>query len=470
MTAVTADDLMLLREYRRRARVRGGVGPVSLAAFVEATAAVQLEDWQRIICQDLTDALETPGARLLIHGPPQHGKSLIISQRFPAWAVGQHPTLRVRVACYNVTHAERFGRVNLDILRDATVAPLLPGDAWHVPAVAPSGEWSTAARRSARDANPSFVALGLGTGFTGLGADLVILDDPYKNAQEARSPAVNAMLWDWWTQVVEPRLNPDTRVIVMFHRWWEGDFAGRLIEAGGWRLRRFPALADGGADDPTGRVIGEPLSPRFDAAYLATKRQALGTAFAALYQGSPVPSEGGLFKGGAARFVDAAPEDATLLRRWDVAATHAGGDATVGVLMALHQGRCTVADVVRGQWGPDERDAAILATAARDGKRVAQVLPQDPGAAGKAQAQAFVRLLAGYSVRTVRESGDKVVRADPFASQWNAGTIAVVRGAWNRAFLDELLAFPYGQHDDQVDAASGAFAELAARGGGSLFR
>jgi broad-specificity NMP kinase len=62
--------------------------------------------------------------------------------------------------------------------------------------------------------------------------DDLIIDDPYKNAQEARSPAVNVMLRDWWQQVVLSRLNPDANVVVMFHRWWEGDFAGWLIEQG----------------------------------------------------------------------------------------------------------------------------------------------------------------------------------------------------------------------------------------------
>ena len=83
------------------------------------------------------------------------------------------------------------------------------------------------------------------------------------------------------------------------------------------------------------------------------------------------------------------------------------------------------------------------------------------GAAGKDQARHFTRLLSGYSVATERETGDKVTRADPFASQWTAGNVRVIRAAWNKAYVDELLAFPNGKNDDQVDGSSGGYNALA---------
>lgn len=446
-----------LLELRRRQRTQKRAR-ATLDAFVEATAAVRLEPWQHIICARLGRLVGETGQRILIHGPPQYGKSLIISQRFPAYALAQKPTLRLRVACYNISHAERFGKVNLALLRDAQVQQRFAAEGAQVPSIAPAGEWSTKARADLLDANPSFVALGLGTGFTGMGVDTLIIDDPYKNAQEARSPAVNAMLLDWWRNVVVPRLNPDANVVVMFHRWWEGDFAGYLMAQGGWEVLRFPAIGDGGADDPTGRAVGEPLSPRFTIDHLEAKRREMGTDFEALYQGTPHPAEGALFKAKGVVLEDVAPAQARRVRRWDVAATSNGGDFTTGIRMSTaDDGVYHIEDVVRGQWSPDERDAQIKATALRDGIAVHQLLPQDPGASGKAQAQAFVRLLAGFPVSTELESGDKVVRAGPLASQWNAGNVRIVRGEWNRAYLDEMLAFPLGRNDDQVDGSSGAF-------------
>lgn len=458
--AVTAEDLILLREYRRRASLRAQSNP-PLAAYVEQTTAFKLEAWQQKVCKRLQDIIDLnqTGVRLLIHGPPQFGKSLVISQRFPAYALGRRPLWRLRTACYNVTHAERFSKVNLELMR----APDYPFRT-KVPARCAVDEWSTTDRAALNDANPSMKALGLGSGFVGLGADLLIIDDPYKNAQEARSPAVNVMLWDWWTQTVLSRLNEATNVVVMFHRWWDGDFAGRLIEQGGWEQLRFPAIADGGEHDPTEREQGAPLSPRYSLDYLAQLRASMGTAFEALYQGRPYPAEGAMFKAGKVDFIDAAPVQATRVRRWDIAASANTGDYTAGVLMSyVAPGLVFVEDVQRGQWATDERDRKIREIAELDRARgaVTHILPQDPGAAGKDQAAHFTRLLGGYSVSTERESGDKVTRADPLASQWNAGNVKLVRGAWNQPYLDELFAFPNGKHDDQVDGSSGAYNHLA---------
>jgi predicted phage terminase large subunit-like protein len=420
------------------------------------------------MCAALERLRDERGVRLLIHGPPQHGKSAIISQRLPAWLLCADPVRRLRLACYNISHAARFTRVVLELLRDPALAPWRPAGA-SVPSIAPAEEWSTAARAALRDANPSVKALGLGTGFVGLGADDLLIDDPYKNAQEARSAAVNLALRDWWQQVATPRISAETNVVVMFHRWWEGDFAGWLIEQGGWEVLRFPALADGGPDDPTGRAVGEPLSPRFTREYLAAQRAAMGTAFEALYQGTPYPMEGGMFKLGKVTFVDAPPAGATFVRGWDIGATADAGDPTASALLyRTPAGRYGVAHARKGQWGTDQRDAIIRETATLDQAtygHVTQDLPQDPGAAGKSQAAAFVRLLAGFPVYTSTESGDKATRADPLSSQWNAGNVEIVRGTWNREYLDDMCAFPQGKHDHYTDASSRAFNRLAGPSG-----
>lgn len=445
-----------------------------LTTFTERTTGHVLEGWQRIICTRLAHLPFQTGQRLLIHGPPQHGKSIVISQRFPAWNLGVAPEQRLRVACYNVSHAERFTRVALSLMRDQSYVGLFPDPGARVPAKCPGDEWSTAARARKRDANPSLKALGLGTGFTGLGVDTLIIDDPYKDAQEARSEAVNTMLWDWWTGVVVPRLNPATNIVVMFHRWWEDDFAGKLMAQGGWETMRFPAIADGKPDDPTItaglRMAGQALSSRYPLAELEHTRTLQGTLFDAQYQGVPFPASGGMFRPEKAEVIATMPaEIRARVRHWDIAST-AGGDFTAGVLMAsLPGGRYVVEDVVRGQWPSAQRNQIIRQTAELDRARgpVSYQVPQDPGAAGVDMAGDLIRLLPGFSVSAVRESGDKTVRADPLASQWNAGpsgehgNIALLAADWNRAYLDELSRFPNGKYDDQVDASSGAFNKLA---------
>jgi predicted phage terminase large subunit-like protein len=163
--------------------------------------------------------------------------------------------------------------------------------------------------------------------------------------------------------------------------------------------------------------------------------------------------------------VDAAPADAVRVRAWDFAATEVKPgtepDYTVGLRMAkTSQDVYFVEDVVRFRGHPLEVETKLKTIASQDGTTVKIRIPQDPGAAGKIVASTFVRLLSGFQVRTVPETGSKTERARPVAAQAAAGNIKLVRGPWNRAFLDELEAFPHGLHDDQVDATSAAFAAL----------
>jgi predicted phage terminase large subunit-like protein len=436
----------------------------SLAAFVEQTTPWKLEPWQHIICNRLQRLRDERGQRLLIHGPPQFGKSLLVSQRFPCWLIGNDPLHRVRLACYNQTHAERFSRVNLELMRGPEFRAAFPSPDLALPAICSGQRWSTAARLARRDAQESMIALGLGSGFTGVGADLLVLDDPYKNREEAYSDVINEGIWGWWTDVVIPRLNPATNVVVMFHRWREMDLAGRLLEQGGWENMRFPAIGDGGEDDPTGRARGVPLSPRYSIEYLEDVRRTQGPSFDALYQGRPAPPEGNLFKARFFQTADASPAKGQRIRAWDLAATHSGGDWSVGIRMLRDaEGLFWVEDVVRGQWSPGERDKMIRATAEADGSDVAVWIEEEGGSAGKAQTLALVKLLAGFNARGEHPTGDKQTRAQPLAAQMEVGNVRFLKGTWYPCLKGELLSFPSGRWDDQADALSLCFAKLAAK-------
>lgn len=435
-----------------------------LAAFTEATTRVTLEPWQHLICDRLAQLAEQTGQRVLIHGPPQFGKSIIISQRFPAWILGRRPLSRIRLACYNLTHAERFSKVNLSIMQSADYRAMFPDPACRVPDRVAAEEWSTAARAALLDANPSFKALGLGSGFTGLGVDTLIIDDPYKNREEALSEAINRNVWGWWSDVVLPRMNPDTNVVVMFHRWQDEDLAGKLIEQGGWEYLRFAAIADGDAD-PMDRAEGDLLSPRYPLAYLEDVKQKQGSSFYALYQGTPRPPEGDYFKRGWFQIVSALPVGCTFVRYWDLASgTSDKADQTAGVLMARDQsGYFYVVDVRCGRWAASERNATILQMAHVDRQNHGKVdtyIEQAPGL-GKEPTEDLVRQLAGFVVAADKVSADKESRAQPLQAQAQAGNVKILDAPWFDVYLDELCAFPTGSHDDQVDASSGAFNKLA---------
>lgn len=451
-------------ELARLASPTPRAGAVDLASFVEGTTQLILEDWQRRICARLDAMTDQTGQRVLIHGPPQFGKSLIISQRWPAYYLGKKPLSRVRLACYNLTHAERFSKVNLSIMQSPDYRALFPHPDARVPDRAAAEEWSTAVRAALLDANPSFKALGLGSGFTGLGVDTLVIDDPYKNREEALSEATNASVWGWWSDVVLPRMNPDTNVVIMFHRWQDADLAGRLLQQGGWEYLRFAAIADGG-DDPMGRELGELLSPRYPLEYLEDVKKKQGLSFYALYQGTPRAPEGDYFKRGWFEIVGAVPAGCTFVRYWDLASgISAQADYTAGVLMARSPvGLFYVVDVQHGRWPAAERNVIIKQTAALDQQRYRNVdisIEQAPGLS-KEPTEDLVRQLAGFTVHADRVTRDKVSRAEPFQAQAEAGNVKVVRRDWNGMYLDELCAFPTGTHDDQVDGSSGAFNQLA---------
>jgi predicted phage terminase large subunit-like protein len=266
-------------------------------------------------------------------------------------------------------------------------------------------------------------------------------------------------------------------------RWHEDDLAGRILPTS-WNGESGRILCKDGNEwevlclqarcevdnDPLGRQRGEYLWPEwFDRKHWSQFEQNART-WAALYQQRPTPLDGDLFKPDQISVIDALPEaNIQWVRGWDLAST-TDGDYTAGVRLGrLPDNRFIIADVVRLRVGPDRRDAALVNTAALDGKKTKQSIPQDPGQAGKTQVLYLTRSLVGYTVITSPETGDKITRAEPVAAQINVGNVSMLRGDWNAAFVSELRVFPNGTNDDQVDALSRAFAELlVSRGAMSL--
>lgn len=155
-------------------------------------------------------------------------------------------------------------------------------------------------------------------------------------------------------------------------------------------------------------------------------------------------------------------------RGWDLAATDEDEDQnaayTAGVLMAKRScGRFLVVNVINRQIKAGEVRKLVMLTAQMDQSTygyVRQRLPQDPGQAGKEQAQSYVQMLAGYDVVAKQESGSKESRAEPMASQWQLGFFDVMEGSWNEPYFDQLESFPESKFKDMVDASSSAFNEL----------
>ena len=191
------------------------------------------------------------------------------------------------------------------------------------------------------------------------------------------------------------------------------------------------------------------------------------------------PMSGLYFRRSRVNVLDEMPDDIVkIVRAWDMAATEDrkennpedGPAYTAGVLLAKRRcGRFLVMDVINQRLSASDVQNVILNTAKADKARYKRVkirLNQDPGQAGKAQAEQYMKLLAGYSLSIKRETGDKVTRAEPFSAQWmgiagsNNGNVDVMLGDWNEAYFNQLESFPEGRYKDMIDASSTAFDEL----------
>lgn len=402
---------------------------------------------------------------VMILEPPRHGKSSLVSRRFPAWYLGLFPNRDVILASYEGDFAAEWGRKARDTLEEW--GPKLFG-------VSVRQDSSAASRWQLEGYEGGMRTAGVGGAITGRGGHLLILDDPVKNAEHAVSEVYRQKSWDWWLSTFWTRREPGAVVVVVMTMWHPDDLGNRILaRSPGWRVVRLPAIAEesdpekGRLPDLLGRIPGEALWPeRFPAEALEQIRREIGEHWwAALYQQRAVPRQGGMFERQWFEIVEASPADAQRVRYWDKAATEKRGtndpDWTVGLkLVRTPSGIWYVEDVRRTRSASLEVERLIAQTLRLDGTPVPMWLEQEPGSSGKDVIAYYVRSYPGWTIEGHQPAGDKVLRADPVAAQAKAGNIKLVRGSWNQAFLDELEQFPFGAHDDQVDALSGAFARL----------
>lgn len=410
----------------------------------------------RLIAEHLDKVERGEIDRLAIHMPPRHGKSETVTYRFPVRWLECNRTNNVLVTGYNERFARKFGRRTRNLAKSLR---LTSGEK------SAEDEWETTQ-------GGLLMTRGVGSPPTGTGFNLIVIDDPVRRREDAESPTIREKTWDWYTDDLYSRLEPGGAIVLIMTLWHEDDIGARAVasEPGRWTVLKLPALAQ--ESDPLGRKPGEALWPeRYDEEALERRRNVMRKkdgerSFEALYQQNPTPREGAFFKVSNLEILDAPPAGLRLVRAWDVASSESRGDYSAGVLMGTKgDGFYYVLDVVRGQWSSDERDRRMKQTAQLDGKAVRIQVPQDPGAAGKSLAQHLVRMLAGFPVTSSRVSGDKEIRADPVSSQVNAGNVKLIKGAWNKDFIEELRTFP-GKNDDQVDALADAFDDLANRRSG----
>jgi predicted phage terminase large subunit-like protein len=339
---------------------------------------------------------------------------------------------------------------------------------------------SRAAGRFETTTGGEFYASGVGGTITGRRGSLILIDDPITSREDVEREGARNRLWDWYQSDLVTRLKPGGKICLVQTRWHVDDLAGRLLQSqpDAWTILKLPAIAE--EDDPLGRAVGDWLwddDPAYAYGqwlrerYAECEQNGAMRDWDALFMQTPVNRAGNLFLVDNLRIVDQCEDLGSTrpVRAWDLAGTtKKSSDWSVGVRMhRLPSNRLFISDVVRLKGTPEMVEKAILATARSDGWHTKISLSRDPGQAGLAQEAYLVRQLMGFEVISESESGDKVLRASPFASQVNVGNVSLLNtGSWDiRAFVEELRDFPSGKHDDIVDSCSKAFATL---GGSSL--
>lgn len=407
------------------------------------------DEVQKFIDEDTGHAYDI----LVIATPPQHGKSMTVSESLPAWYLTYHPDKRVILASYNEDTAQRFCRRNADKVR--TFSKTLNGV--EMGGIDRSTEFELSNGRG------RMISRGVMSGITGNPADLIIIDDPIKNREEADSPTFRDKLWQEWQNSIKSRLAAGAKVLLIMTPWHDDDMRARLL-ASEPHIRQIRLPVEAEENDPLGRQPGEPLCPelgkgvewlaQFKASYL---NDPLGgvRAWQALYMCSPRIEEGNLVKRDWWRTYDPSVVNTFGTELISVDATFKKTDTSDYVAITV--------------WGKLNNDyycryclnkRMSFSETITALKMVKQLFPQASRVLieDKANGSAIIDSLGREMFCIpITPRGGKESRVNAIAPAIESGHVYLPQAApWLHDFIEQFSAFPNGVHDDMVDSASQA--------------
>lgn len=427
-----------------------------------------------LIDSALIDVAEGRCTRLMISMAPQEGKSERTSRRFPTWMLARYPWLRIAIVSYAHGIARRWGRRIRDDIGEHTDQLGITVD----PGNSAANEWKLLGHEG------SVYCVGVQGALTGKPVDLLIIDDPYKNGEQADSEAWRETVEDWWTEVAVPRLGPNVACVIIQTRWRHDDLTGwlqRRDDGIDWRVINLPAQADHnpskGETDPLGREPGEYMisaRERTVEQWEQRQREVGARAWNALFQGRPTPATGNVFQ--RTWFEAHAYHQPQWIEQPDGTRVALGFDEIVASWDMAFKGT-DGSDYVCGQiWGRRGIDAylldqshghmdfvgtcsAVRSLAARWPQATAKYV--EDKANGTAVINMLKRTVAGLI--PVEPEGSKVARAaavSPLLESGNVHVPAVEIAPWVDDLIEEAVGFPRAAHDDRVDAMSQALNRL----------
>jgi len=443
-----------VREYARESLARR-----DFEAFCKRTDPSYIETrHSKAVCAHLQALADDEIRKLMIFMPPRHGKTYHASERFPAFFEGVNGgNVDIILASYTIDRARASSRKVRELFKEPTwpfVDISLDPDSQAV------DEWRTTSGGIIK-------AAGVGGSMTGFGAHLLAIDDPIKGRAEANSELQRESQWEWYTDVARTRLMARARELLVTTRWHEDDIAGRINDTPAiakWTVLRLPALAE--ENDPLGRAPGEPLAPELGIEIPNPKLGEISVrGFEALYQGSPTPAEGDLFK--RAWFSHRYRELPTLTQ----CALFLDG--------AWKEGVGTDRSAI-GLWGTDGVNYYLIDAWAKrveypdlktkfsdywsrwKGKGIAPTFwPCVEDAASGIPIIQELRRTTNIPIVGVTVDKSKYTRAEAVTPLFEAGKCFLPEEApWLDEWIEEHVSFP-GKHDDLVDTTSGALGRLA---------
>ncbi len=443
-------------------RVRRWATPGQLAKVLDPTT-VQTPALD-VIDRELVELADGDIDRLMVFMSPQEGKSVRVSHRFVEWLLAEDPDLRVAIVSYADEMARRWGS---DIKLDAQsfngddggedLGLRLRADS------RAAGRWQIDGRKG------GVYCVGVAGALTGKPVDVMVIDDPIKDLEQAQSAAYRERAWRFWQAVAVPRLGPGSKVVLVQTRWHQLDLAGRLLkqDPDRWRVVSIPAVAES-SDDPLGRRPGEAMqSARGDRDWAKIRSDVGEYVWAALYQQRPEPAAGMLFKRSGLRHWTKGAADRLLLdgRAVDLrdcwkfltvdlaASTKTSADYTAAACWAIGlDGDLVMLDGLRERMDPAGHWPAVRALRERWSADVVFVESRMFGTTLVYEAGR-----AGVPVQELHADTDKVTRALPATARAGSGRLWFPPEdrfpSWSD-WQDELLAFPNAAHDDVVDVVA----------------
>lgn len=396
---------------------------------------------------------------IMLSVPPQHGKSMHVTETFPSYFLGHFPDEGVIEISYNSGFAEKFGSRNKDKVEAVGL------DLFDIEVAKDSkskGEWAIV--KDGRKTRGGMISRGVMSGVTGSSwGDCIIIDDPIKNRQEADSQTLRDSLWQEWQDSISTRIHPGAIVILINTRWHEDDLWGRLLNPTygkplPWRVINLPLECDEThmekEGNPLQRELGEPLWPERYGTDFVEERKSYPSSFNALFQGRPTSQAGNILKREWWQYYDVLPPLASKLISLD--ATFKDGEDSDYVVFQ-----------VWGKAGPNmylaEQVRARMNFPATL-QTFRNLIAKHPDASiklveDKANGSAIISTLQLEfgGVIAVNPEGGKVARVNAVSAYIESKNVYLPRDAeWIHDFVEEASSFPKGTNDDQVDCMSQA--------------